>query len=132
MATHSSILAWRSPWTEEPGRLHSMGSQSVGLNCALLLLPSIFPSISVFSSKPALHIIWPKYWSFCFSISPSNEYSGLISFGVDWFDIFAVQGTLKESSPAPQFKSINSLVLSLLYDPTLPSVYNYWKIHSFD
>ena len=61
----------------------------------LLLLPSIFPSIRVFSNESAHHIRWPKYWSFSFSISPSNEYSGLISFGVDWFDLLAVQGTLK-------------------------------------
>ena len=61
----------------------------------LLLLPSIFPSIRVFSNESALHIRWPKYWSFSFSISPSNEYSGLISFRIDWFDLLAVQGTLK-------------------------------------
>ena len=63
--------------------------------CLLLLLPSIFPSIRVFSSESALCIRWPKYWSFSFSISPSNEYSGLISFRLDWFDLFAVHGTLK-------------------------------------
>ena len=73
----------------------------------LLLLPSIFPSIRVFSSKSALRIRWPNYWSFTFSISPSNEYSGLISFRIDWFDHLAVQATLK-SSP-PQFKSISNL-----------------------
>ena len=61
----------------------------------LLLLPSVFPSIRVFSNESALHIRWPKYWSFSFSISPSNEYSGLISFKIDWFDLLAVQGTLK-------------------------------------
>ena len=61
----------------------------------LLLPPSIFPSISVFSNESALHIKWPKYWSFSFSISPSNEYSGLISFRMDWLDLLAVQGTLK-------------------------------------
>ena len=61
----------------------------------LLLLPSIFPSIRVFSNESALHIRWPKYWSFSFSISPSNEYSGLISFRMDWLDLLAVQGTLK-------------------------------------
>ena len=61
----------------------------------LLLLPSIFPSLRVFSNDSVLHIRWPKYWSFSFSISPSNEYSGLISFRIDWFDLFAVQGTLK-------------------------------------
>ena len=63
----------------------------------LLLLPSIFPSIGVFSNESALCIRWPKYWSFSFSISPSNEYSGLISFRIDWLDLFAVQGTLKSS-----------------------------------
>ena len=61
----------------------------------LLLLPSIFPSIRVFSNESALCIRWPKYWSFSFSISPSNEYSGLISFRIDWFDLLAVQGTFK-------------------------------------
>ena len=61
----------------------------------LLLLPSIFPSISVFSDESVLRIRWPKYWSFSFSISPSNEYSGLISFRLDWLDLLAVQGTLK-------------------------------------
>ena len=64
------------------------------LSCPLLLLPSIFPSIRVFSNESVLHIRWPKYWSFSFSISPTNEYSGLISFRIDWFDL-AVQGTLK-------------------------------------
>ena len=61
----------------------------------LLLLPSIFPSIRIFSSELALHISWPEYWSFSFSISPSKEYSGLISFRIDWFDLLAVQGTLR-------------------------------------
>ena len=61
----------------------------------LLLLPSIFPSLRVFSNESVLHIRWPKYWSFSFSISPSNEYSGLISFRMDWLDLLAVQGTLK-------------------------------------
>ena len=63
--------------------------------CCPLLLPSIFPSIRVFSNESALGIRWPKYWSFSFSISPSNEYSGLISFRMDWLDLLAVQGTLK-------------------------------------
>ena len=63
--------------------------------CHLLLLPSVFPSIRVFSNELALHIRWPKYWSFSFSISPSNEYAGLISFRMDWFDLFIVQGTVK-------------------------------------
>jgi len=79
----------------------------------LLLLPSIFPSIRVFSNESALCIRWPKYWSFSFNISPSNEHPGLISFRMDWLDLLAVQGTL-ESSPTPQFKSIYSLALSFL------------------
>ena len=71
-----------------------MPSNYLILCCPLLLLPSIFPSIRVFSSESALCIRWPKYWSFCFSISPSNEYSRLISFRMDWFDLLAVQGSL--------------------------------------
>ena len=98
----------------------------------LLLPPSTFPSIRVFSNESTLRIGWPKYWSFSFSISPSNEYSGLVSFRMDWLDLLAVQGTLKESSPTPQFKSINSSALSFLYSPTLTSVHDYWKNHSFD
>ena len=97
----------------------------------LLLLLSIFTSIRVFSKESVLHIRWPQYWSFSFSISPSNEYSGLLSFRIDWFDLPAVKGTLK-SSLTPQFKSINSSVLSFLYGPTLTSIYDYWKTHSFD
>ena len=76
----------------------------------LLLLPSIFPSIRVFPNVSALCIRWPKYWSFSFSISPSGEYSEFISFRIGWFELLAVHGT----RPEPQFKSISSLVLSLL------------------
>ena len=169
-ATHSSTLAWKIPWAEEPGRLQSMGSQRVRhdwatslslfifmhwtrkwqligigkivavqslshvwlfaipwtaacqaslsftiswsllklmsiesvmpsnhliLCCPFLLLPSVFPSIRVFSSESAIHIRWPKYWSFSFNISSSNEHPGLISFRMDWLDLLAVQGTLK-------------------------------------
>ena len=97
------------------------------LCCSLLFLPSTFPSISVFSKKSALCIRRPKYWSFSFNISPSNEYSGLISFRNDWFDLLAVQGTLK-SPPAPQLNSINSSVLSLLYGPTLRSAHDYMDL----
>ena len=100
-----------------------MPSNHLILCCPLLLLPSIFSSIRGFSNELALHIRWPNYWNFSFSISLSNEYSGLIFLRIDWFDLFAVQGTLK-SSPALQFESINSLVLSLLYDPTLISVHD--------
>ena len=158
MATHSSILTWRIPWTKRPGRSQLMGSQRVRhdwaantfnsnrelvvavqslsrvwlfvtpwtaacqaslsftiswsllrltsielvmpskdlvLCCPLLLLPSIFPSIRVFSNELALCVRWPKSWSFSFSISPSNEYSGLISFRIDWFYLLVVQRTLK-------------------------------------
>ena len=95
----------------------------------LLLLPSIFLNIKVFSNESALCIRWPKYWSF--SISPSNEYSGLISFRINWFDLLAVQGTLK-SSLTPQFKSVDSSALSLLYGPALTSIHDYWENHSLD
>ena len=72
-----------------------MLSNHLILCCPLLLLPSVFPTIKVFSSESALCIRWPKYWSFTFSISPSSEYSGVISFRINWFDLLAVQGTLK-------------------------------------
>ena len=94
-----------------------------------LLLPSVFPSIRLFSSESVLHIRWPKYWSFILSFSPSSEYSGLISFRIDWFDLHVDS---QESSPTPQFKSNNSSVLSLLYSPTLTSIHDYWKNHSLD
>ena len=84
----------------------------------LLFWPLIFPSIIVFTNESALHIRWPKYWSFSFSNSPSSEYSGLISFRIDWFDLLAVQRTLKSLL---QYHSVDSSVLSLLYGPTLTS-----------
>ena len=88
----------------------------------LLLLPSVFPQISVFSKELVLCRRWPKYWSFSFSISPSNECSGLISFRIGWFDLLAVQGTLKSL-----LQSINSSVFSFLYSPTLTSIHDCWK-----
>ena len=97
------------------------------LCCPLLVLPSIFSNFRVFSRESALHIRWPKYKSFSFSISPSNEYSGLISFRMDWLDLLAVQSDSQESSPTPQFKSINSSALSFLYSPTLTSIHDHWK-----
>ena len=96
----------------------------------LLLPPSIFPSITIFSDESILPIRWPKYWNFSFSISPSTEYSGLILFRLDWLDLLAVQGTLK-SSQTLQFKSISSSVLSFLYSPSLTSIHDYWKGNSF-
>ena len=194
MATHSSILAWRIPWTGEPGKLHTatvsqrvrhewsalactQGQNgkplSVQFSCSvmsnslwpdglkhaqvslsitnsqsllklmsmesvmpsnhlilcrpLLLLPSIFPSIKIFSGESALRIRWPKYWRFSFSISPSNEHPGLISFRMD-----CSPRDSQESSSTPQFKGINSSALSFLYSPTLTSIHDYWKNHSFD
>ena len=107
--------------------------------CHPTISSSVFPFSSCLQSFPAsgsflmshLCIRWPKYWSFSFSISPSNEYSGLISFTMDWLELLAVQGTLK-SSPTPQFKSINSSALRLLYSPTLTSIHYHWKNHSLD
>ena len=97
----------------------------------LLLLPSIFPSIRVFSNESALCIRWPKYWSFRFNISPSNEHPGLISFRMDWLDLLAVQGILK--SLLQHYSSKASILqLSFLYDPTLTSIHDYWKNHNFD
>ena len=90
----------------------------------LLLLPSIFPHIMVFSNESSLHIRWPKYWSFSLSISPSNEYSGLISF---WIDHFCSPRDSQESSPVPQFKSINSSAFNLLNGPTLTTIHDSWK-----
>ena len=92
----------------------------------LLLQHPIPPSIRVFSNESTLCMKWPKYWSFSFSISLSNEHPGLISFRMDCLDLLAVQRIL-ESFPAPQFKSINSSVLSFLYSPTLTSIHDYWK-----
>ena len=93
----------------------------------LLFPASIFPRIRVFSNESVLHIRWPKYWSFSFIISPSNEYSGPIN----WLELLAVQGTPKSLLQC-QFKSINSLALSFLYSPTLTSIHDYWKNHSLD
>ena len=98
----------------------------------LLLLPPIPPSIRVFSNESTLRIRWPKYWSFSFSIIPSKEIPGLISFRMDWLDLLAVQGDSQESSPTPQFKSINSSALSLLHSPTLTSIHDHRKNHSLD
>ena len=95
----------------------------------LLILPSIFTNIRVFSKESVLCIRWPKYWSFSFSISPFKEYSGLISFRTDWFDVLSVQGILKSFL---LFKSINTSALSFLYSPTLTSIHDYCKNQSFD
>ena len=99
----------------------------------LLLQPSIFPSIRAFSNESALRIRWPRYWSFSFSISPSNEYSELISFRMDWFDLLAVQGNLKSlRHQTRQFKTTISSTISLLFGPALTSTHDYRKNNSFD
>ena len=98
----------------------------------LLLLPSIFPTIRVFSNESVLLIRWTKYWSFSFNISPSSEYSGLISFRMDWLDLLAVQETLKSLLQHHSSKASILWGLSFLYDPTVTSVHDYRKTHSFD
>ena len=97
----------------------------------LLLLPSIFPSIRVFSNESVLHIRWLKYWSFSFNISPSNEYSGLISFRIDWLDLLAVQGTLKSLLQHHSSKA-SILWCSAFFIDQLTSLHDHWKNHSFD
>ena len=127
IASSQSLLQLRS--------IESMIQSSHLILCRpLLLLPSIFPSIRVFSNESVLRIQWPKYWNFSFNISPSNEYSGLSSFRSDWLDLLAAQGTLKSLliEGTPQFKSINSSALRFLYSPTLTSIHDSWKNHSFD
>ena len=142
MKSLSRVRLFENPWTTarqaslyiinsrsppKPMSIESvMPSNHLILCHPFLLLPSIFPSIRVFSNESALLIRWPKYWSFSFNINPSNEHPRLISFRVDWLDLPEVQGT-QESSPTPQFKSINSLVLSFHYSPTLTSIHDYWK-----
>ena len=108
-----------------------MPSNHLILCFPLLLPPSTFPNIRVFSNELALRIMWPKGWSFSCNISPSNEYSELISFRMDWLNLFAVQDS-QESFPTPQFKSINSSAPSFIYSPTLTSIHDYWKNHNLD
>ena len=127
-------LSTTKPWTLL--KLMSIGlmmpSNHLIVCYPLLFSPSIFPRIRVFSNESVLRIRWPKSWSFSFSISPSNEYSGLISFRMDWLDLLASPRDSQESSPTSQFKSINSSTLSFLYGPSLKSIYNYWENYSFD
>ena len=115
---HSNSCPWNQ-WCHP-----NISSSVIPFSC-----PQSFPASGSFPES-ALHIRWPKYWSFSFNISPSSEYSGLI-FTMDWLDLLTFQGTQK-SSPTPQFKSINSLALSFLYSPTLTSTHDYWKNHSLD
>ena len=126
-AAHQTSLSITSSWNLL--KLTSiklvMRSNCLIFCCPLLLLSSIFPSIRVFSNELVLPIRWPNYWSFSFSISPPNEYSGLISFRIDWLED-------SQESSVPQFKCVGSLVLSFLYGPTLTSICDCWKNHNFD
>ena len=97
----------------------------------LLLLPSIFPSLRLFSNESALCTRWPKYWSFSFNISPSNEHPGLISFRMDRLDLLLSKGLSRVFSNTT-VQSINSLALGFLYSPTLKSIHDFWKNHNFD
>jgi len=112
--------------------IESVMTSNLFILCHLLLLISVFPSIRVFSNELALCIRLPKYWNFSFSIGTSNEYSGLISCRIDWFDLLTVQGTLKSLLQHHNSKAAILQCSALLYSPTLTSIYNYWKDHSFD
>ena len=129
-AAHQASLSITNSWSlPKLMCIESVMSSSHLILCRpLLLLPPIPPSIRVFSNEAALHMRWPKYWSFCFSISPSKEHPGLISCRMGWLDLL----TVHESSPAPQFKSINSSALSFLQSPTFTSIHDHWKNHSLD
>ena len=107
-----------------------MPSSHLILWCPVPLLPSIFPSIRVFSNEPAVSK-WPKYWSFSFNISPSNEYSGLISLKIDWFDLLAVQGTLRRLL---QHHSLKASILwhSAFFTVQLSHIHDHWEDHSLD
>ena len=107
-----------------------MPSSHLILSRPLFLLSSIFPSVRVFSNESALCIRWPKYWSFSFNFSPSNEHPGLLSFRMDWLDLLAVLGTLK--SLLQHHSSKTSILRHQFYSPTLTSVHDYWKNHSLD
>ena len=133
-AAHQASLSITNSWSllKLMSIMSVMPSNHLILCRPFLLLASVFSSIRVFSSESVCYIMWPKYWSFSFSTSPSNEYSGLISSRTDRLDLLAVQRTLKESSSTPHFKSINSSALSFLYSPTLTSIHDHWKNHSFN
>ena len=132
IAAHQASLSIANSWSSPKLMCVEsvMPSSHLILCRLLLLLLPIPPSIKVFSNESTLHMRWPEYWSFSFSIIPSNEHPGLISFRMNWLDL-AVQGTL-ESSPTPQFKSINYSALSFLHSLTLTSVHDHWKNHSLD
>ena len=123
------IISWSSP---KPMSIQLVMPSDHLIPCSpLLFLPSIFPSIRVFSNESALHIRLPKDWSFNFNISPSNEYPGLIFFRMNWLDLLTVQGTLKSLLQHYSSKAL-SFALSFLHSPTLTSIHDHWKKHSLD
>ena len=146
--SHSVVPDSATPWTaahqaslsftNSQSLLKLMSFESVMFSnilipCHLLpLLPSVFPNIRVFSSESALCIRWPKYCSFSYSISPSNEYIELISLRIDWLDLLSVQGTLKDLLQHHSSKASIFQHSVFFYGPTLTSIQNYWKNHSFD
>ena len=126
-STPASLSITNSQSSPKLTCIESMMPSSHFILCRpLLLLPPILSSIRVLSNESTLRMRWPKYWDFSLSISPSNEHPGLVSFRMDWLDLIAVQGT-QESSPTPQFKSINSSALSFLHSPTLTSIHDHWE-----
>ena len=133
-AAHQASLSITNSWSLlKLMSIESMiPSNHLILCCPLLIPPSIFPRIRVFSNESVLHIRWTKYWSFSFSISPSNEYSGLISFKDGLVGSPCSPRDSQESSPTSQSKSINSSALSFLYSLTLTSIHDNWKNHSSD
>ena len=143
----SHVQFFATPWTaahqaslsitNSQSLLKLMSTESVMSSnhlilCRPLLLPSIFPTIRVFSSESVLHIRWPKYWSFSFSISPSSEYSGLICFRMDWLDLLAVQRALRSLLQHHSSKASILQHSAFFIVPTLTSIHDYWKNHSFD
>ena len=142
----SHVRLFATPWmaarqaslsitnSQSPPKLMSlelvMPSNHLILCCPLLLLPSIFPSIRVFSNESALLMKWPKYWSFSFNISPSNEHPGLM-FTMDWLDLLLSKGLSRVFSNATVPKHRSS-ALSFLYSPTLTSIHDYWQNHGFE
>ena len=135
IAAHQASLSINNSWSLlKLMSIESVLPSSHLILChPLLLLPPIPPSIRVFSNESTLCMRWPKYWSFSFNISPSNEHPGLISFRMDWLDLLAVQGTLKSLLQHHSSKaSILQRSLSFLHSPTLTFIHDHWKNHSFD
>ena len=134
IAAHQASLSITNSWSlPKPMPIESVMLSSHLILCRpLLLLPPITPSIRVFSNESTLCMRWPKYWNFSFSISPSNEHPGLISFRMDWLDLLAFQGTLKSLLQHHSLKASIFSALSFLHSPTLTSIHDHWKNLSLD